>query len=220
MKKFPELAICIGVIRSVRGEKDNYRIEELRKKAHARVRQRYDAATLKDNVTVRAYRDFYWQLKIDPTKIRPSGEALLRRVVNGSDLPKISNVVDAYNLASMETIIPISGFDFDRLEPPFQVRFAADGEAFTGLGMKTPMLLTSEMLVLADARQILCVYPYRDSDSTEITAETQNAATFAYGAPGISASQLQKAVETALEYIRQVSGGQIWSVNVFKCGSA
>jgi phosphoenolpyruvate synthase (EC 2.7.9.2) len=38
---------------------------------------------LKEDPVVRAYRDFYWRLGIDPTKVRPSSEALARRAFRG-----------------------------------------------------------------------------------------------------------------------------------------
>jgi len=118
--KFPKLSICIGIVNNVHVEKQNEQIQRLKKAIYEEVRAKYNIETLKDNPTVRAYRDFYWRLNIDPTKTRPSGEALLRRVLHGDELPQISTVVDAYNLASMKTIIPISGFDKDRLNPQFK----------------------------------------------------------------------------------------------------
>ena len=215
LSKFPELAICIGTVNGVLVEKENEQIRKLKKSVYEEVRAKYNIETLKDNSTVRAYRDFYWKLGIDPTKTRPSGEALLRRVLHGGDLPCISNVVDAYNLASMKTIIPISGFDKDRLSPPFQVRFANNGEAFVGIGMSKPLILTDNMLVLADERQILCIYPYRDADYTKITEKTRNVVIIGYGAPGIERNQLEEAVETTLSYIKGVSGGEIQTIRVF-----
>jgi len=174
---------------------------------------------LKDNPTVRAYRDFYWNLDIDPTKTRPSGEALLRRVPHGHELPHISTVVDAYNLASMKTIIPISGFGKDLLNPPLNIRFAKKGETFTGIGMNKPMTLTDGMLVLADENQILCIYPYRDSDRTKIIEQTRNVLVVGYGAPGITEEQLKEAVEIAVSYIKLVSGGETEKTKVFKTPS-
>lgn len=165
---------------------------------------------------MRAYRDFYWKLDIDPTKTRPSGKALLRRVLHAKELPRISTVVDAYNLASMKTIIPISGFDKDQLNPPFQVRFARNSETFTGIGMNKPMTLTDKMLVLADEKQILCIYPYRDSDHTKITGQTRNVLIVGYGAPGITEEQLKEAVETTISYIKLVSDGKTEMTKVFK----
>jgi DNA/RNA-binding domain of Phe-tRNA-synthetase-like protein len=215
--KFPELTICVGVINEVYVEKANKRLHELKRAVYTEIKTKYDIDTLKDDLTVRAYRGFYWKLDIDPTKTRPSGEALLRRVLHGTELPSISTVVDAYNLASMKTLIPISGFDKDCLNLPFQVRFAKDGETFTGIGMGKPMPLTDNMLVLADEKHVLCVYPYRDADQTKITEQTRNMLIIGYGAPGITEEQLKEAVETTLTYIKQVSKGKIEMVKVFSC---
>jgi DNA/RNA-binding domain of Phe-tRNA-synthetase-like protein len=213
--KFPELAICIGIINNVRVEKENEQIQQLKKAVYEEVRTKYNIETLKDNPTVRAYRDFYWKLDVDPTKTRPSGEALLRRVLHGKELPCISTVVDAYNLASTKTIIPTSGFDKDRLSPPFQIRFAKYGEIFTGIGMNKPMTLTDKILVLSDENQILCIYPYRDSDHAKITEQTRNLLIVGYGAPRITETQLKDALETTMSYIEQVSDGKTETTKVF-----
>jgi DNA/RNA-binding domain of Phe-tRNA-synthetase-like protein len=214
-EKFPKIAVDIGIINNVVVEKENEKIRELKIAAYSEVRAKHDVEKLKDNPVIRAYRDFYWKLDIDPTKTRPSGEALLRRVLHGNELPTISTAVDAYNLASMKTIIPISGFDKEKLNPPFNVRFAENGEEFTGIGMEKPTTLTSKMLVLADSKRVLCIYPHRDADYTKITEKTKNILVVGYGAPGITAQQLKEAVETALSYIKKVSGGEIEMVKVF-----
>ena len=218
-QKFPELTICIGIVNNVHVEKESDQIQELKEAVYKEVRTKYNIETLRDNPTVRAYRDFYWKLDVDPTKTRPSGEALLRRVLHRRELPCISTVVDAYNLASLQTIIPISGFDKDRLNPPFQIRFAKNGEAFTGIGMNKPMTLTDKTLVLTDENQILCIYPYRDSDHTKITRQTGNVLVVGYGALGITEQQLKETVKTTISYIKLVSGGETETIKVFETPS-
>jgi DNA/RNA-binding domain of Phe-tRNA-synthetase-like protein len=217
-KRFPELKICIGEIDSLCNEKTNEYIQRLSDTVLSEVRAKHSIETLKDDPRVRAYRDFYWKLDIDPTKTRPSGEALLRRVLHGDELPRISTVVDAYNLASTKTIIPISGFDTARLKPPFQIRFATN-EVIMGIGKNRPMSLADGTLVLADEQRVLCIYPYRDSDHSKITLQTHNALIIAYGAPGITENQLVRAVETALSYIVQTSRGEIKMARTFSAGS-
>jgi len=217
--RFPELAVCIGTITDIHNEKENERIEQLREAVYLEVKTKHNIETLKDNPTVRAFRDFYWKLGIDPTKTRPSGEALLRRVLHGDELPHISAVVDAYNLASTKTILPISGFDVDLLNQPFHVRFAKNGETFTGIGMDKPITLTEQMLVLADQKQVLCIYPYRDTDLTKITMQTRNAMIIVYGVPGIDEQVLKEAAETTLDYIRLVSQGKTGTTKVFSASA-
>jgi len=216
--QFPNLVIGVGLINGVCIEKNNQQLCHLKKIVYEEVDGRFEIDRLKEDMTVRAYRDFYWKLDIDPTKTRPSGEALLRRVLHGEELPNISTAVDAYNLASMKTIIPISGFDLYRIAPPFQVRFAKENETFTGIGMKTPILLKRNMLVLADEKQVLCIYPYRDCDYTKITLQTRNVALVGYGVPGTTSSQIKEAVEMALSFISKVAGGKMESTNVFRSG--
>ncbi|MBS7632631.1 hypothetical protein KEJ15_03280 [Candidatus Bathyarchaeota archaeon] len=214
-KHFLSLSVCVGSIRNIHVEKINTVLEDLKKTVYDEARASYTIEALKDNPTVRAYRDFYWKLGIDPTKTRPSGEALLRRVLNGNELPNISTAVDAYNLASLKTIIPISGFDKKVLQPPLKVRQSQEGESFKGIGMDKPVSLTANMLVLVDRERVLCIYPYRDSDHSKITAATQDAVIVGYGAPNVPETKVVQAVETALNYIKQTSSGEIESVKVF-----
>lgn len=212
--RFPNLLVCTGVIRDVRIE-HNTRTEELKQSITTRMRQSYQIEQLKDDATVRAYRDLYWSLGIDPTKTRPSGEALLRRILHGNEIPTISNVVDAYNLASLETIIPLSGFDFNLISLPLEICFSREMDEFKGIGMSVSEKIGEKVLLVADKKQILCVYPYRDADATKITEKTKNVLIIGYGAPDITRKQLVDAVEKALGYIENVAGGVKETVNVF-----
>lgn len=81
--------------------------------------------------------------------------------------------------------------------------------------MNKPRNLTDKMLVLADEKQILCIYPYRDSDKTKITEQTRNVIIVGYGGPGITEKQLKKAAETATSYVSMVSDGETGIIKVF-----
>lgn len=214
--RFPNMLLCAGVIRGVKVEQTNAQVEALRRTVTEEVRGKYRLELLKDNPTIRAYRDLFWSLGVDPTKTRPSGEALLRRVLHGREIPRISTVVDSYNLASLKTTIPLSGFDLDALHLPLCVRFSLQNEEFHGIGMDASIKLSRKMLVLADSEQIVCIYPYRDAKTTRITKETGNVVIVGYGAPQISQNELTSAVETALSFIQQTSGGKIETVSIFK----
>lgn len=211
--RFPRLAVSVGIIKNVRVEQ-SAEVERLRNLVFAQICSAFKLEELKDNPVVRAYRDFFWALNIDPTKTRPSGEALLRRVLHGQDIPRISSAVDAYNLASLQTIVPISGFDLDTLTPPLHIRFSKEGDVFQGIDMQAPKRLEERMLVVADRQQILCIYPHRDADSTKITFKTENVLLVGYGAPNISKDKLVEAVNLASSYINQTSGGRIEGIEV------
>ncbi len=53
-----------------------------------------------------AVRAMYRRVGLDPTKRRPSSEALLRRVRKGEPLPRINSLVDVCNWCSLEFQLP------------------------------------------------------------------------------------------------------------------
>src|SRR5207245_9542815 len=86
----------------------------------------------------RAYRDFFCRVGVDPTKVRPAAEALLRRVIQGKPFPRINALVDGYNLASAETRIALAAFDIANLRGDLRMRRSRPGETFLGIGMRHP----------------------------------------------------------------------------------
>jgi len=161
-------------------------------------------------VIIRAYRDFYWRyLNIDPTKIRPSGEALARRVLQGKDIPRINNLVDAYNLASMRTFIAFGAYDLDEIQLPLYFKIPNPGEEFLGIGMKEPKKLSGKELALYDQKGIIALYPYRDSERTKIRDKTKNVLLITCGVPGISRDKLNEAEFIATNYIIRFTGATL-----------
>ncbi len=95
-----------------------------------------DPEYLKNDSVVRAYRDFYWRIGIDPTKTRPSGEALRRRLARGNRFPRINIVVDIGNIVSVETLVPIGLYDREKVMGDLHLVMSKGSEEFLGLGKK------------------------------------------------------------------------------------
>ena len=74
---------------------------------------------------VRAVRAMFRAWGLDPSKYRPSAEALLRRIAQGKGLYQISNIVDIVNLGQIETGWPYGCYDRDRVRPPVTHRLGA-----------------------------------------------------------------------------------------------
>ena len=161
---------------------------------------------LQDLPIFRAYRDFYWKVGIDPTKTRPAGEALARRIVSGKRLPTINTLVDSYNIASSESHVAIAAFDLDTISSgSLFMRTARSGEAFLGIGMGKPMALTGIEVVIEDASNsnLIAVYPYRDSDATKVAEKTRHVLMMMCGVPGIKDEELQSAAFLTKSYIEK-----------------
>src|SRR5439155_13775077 len=74
--------------------------EQERDQATARLTARYGGKPTTDVPGVAEARALFHALDLDPTKTRPSSEALLRRVLQGKGLPQVNPAVDVCNLCS------------------------------------------------------------------------------------------------------------------------
>ena len=113
-----------------------------------RLRDRYTGQTPAQIAGLRAARDLYKRFGVDPTKTRPSSEALLRRVLRNQPLPRIQNAVDLGNLVSLEILLPLGLYDVDKLQGPVVLRCGSAGERYAGI-RKDDVHLEGR-LVLAD----------------------------------------------------------------------
>jgi DNA/RNA-binding domain of Phe-tRNA-synthetase-like protein len=206
--RFPELEVLTCKINGVRIERRNVELEKFEDEILKQVREQYSLESLKDGSNFRAYRDFFWKIGIDPTKIRPAAEALIRRTLGGKSIPSINTLVDAYNLASIKTEIALAAFDADKLKGELVMRFAETGEEFLGIGMKKPMLLNGGEIVVSDGEKLVAVYPHRDAEDTKITEKTKNVILLVCGVPSIREKALQNAAQVALEYILRFCNGE------------
>ena len=206
--RFPELTVLTCNMEGVKVEKTNVELEKFKNETMKQVREKYDLESLKNVSTFRAYRDFFWKVGIDPTKIRPAAEALIRRILGGKAIPHINTSVDAYNLASIKTEIALAAFDADKLKDNLLMRFAEKGEEFLGIGMEKPMLLQGGEIVVSDDEKLVAIYPYRDADSTKITEKTKNVMLLVCGVPGIEEKTLRDAIRVTLDYVVQFCNGE------------
>lgn len=97
-------------------------------------RGQFTVATLADAKEIQAVRAMFREWGMDPSKYRPSSEALLRRVVQGKGLYFISNIVDIVNLGSIETGWPYGCYDRAKLRPPIAFRHGTAGESYERVG--------------------------------------------------------------------------------------
>jgi DNA/RNA-binding domain of Phe-tRNA-synthetase-like protein len=113
---------------------------------------------LADIPELRCWREAYKAFGVKKTSYRSSVERLLKRVQQGSGLPRVNNLVDAYNLISLRYRMPVGADDLDRVVSPLGFRFARPGDTFIALGDESaePDPPAPGEVVYADAEKLLC----------------------------------------------------------------
>jgi DNA/RNA-binding domain of Phe-tRNA-synthetase-like protein len=119
-----------------------------------------------------AVRTMYKRVGLDPTRTRPSSEALLRRVRKGDALPRINSLVDVINWSSVESQLPFGLYDLDRVHGAVTLRLGAAGEAYAGI--RKDAVHVEGRLTLADDEGAFG-NPTSDSARTMVTVATTRA---------------------------------------------
>lgn len=211
---YGDLRLACVEIRGMKIGIGSEKVTGLLKEASERISSSVSLETVKDRADFRAYRDFFWRLGVDPTKTRPASEALVRRILKGSSIPRINDFVDAYNLASIETGIPIAAFDLNAVGEEVTLRFSNPGEEFLGIGMPSGKGLMQGILVMSSSDILIAIYPYRDAEESKITLETSDAVLISCGVPGISSDAIANAAGRARDSVISACGGHPSKVRV------
>jgi DNA/RNA-binding domain of Phe-tRNA-synthetase-like protein len=178
-------------------------LEEFKMATIESVRGKFAVDDIKDHEMIRAYRDFYWSIGIDPTKTRPAQEALLRRILQGKELPIINTAVDTYNLVSLSTLIPFAAFDADKISGDLLLRQAQEEEEFQGIGMDEPKELEGNEIIMTDSVRSVAIFPYRDADHSKVTPQTKRIHLVACGAPGIEEATIDEAMDHCCKALKK-----------------
>lgn len=150
-------------------------------------------------------RAMYRATGLDPTRRRPSSEALLRRVMRGDGLPRINSLVDICNWCSLEFQLPYGLYDRDRIEGEVELRLGAAGEEYAGI--RKDVVHVAERLTLADALGPFG-NPSSDSARTMVQPGASRVLVVIYSPAQVPAGRLSAVVETTSRRIVQFAGGR------------
>jgi DNA/RNA-binding domain of Phe-tRNA-synthetase-like protein len=179
----------------------------------ARLATHYAGKQPADIPGVSETRALFHQLDIDPTKTRPSSEALLRRVLQGKGLPRVNPAVDVCNLCSLEHQLPFGLYDRDLVRGRIHVRVGREGEGYPGIRKQRVNL--SGRLLLADEDGPYGA-PTSDSSRTSVTASTRHLLVVVFCPLERAGKHLSSALEHVSGSLTRYCGASIAAVRVIQ----
>lgn len=150
-------------------------------------------------------RTMYKRVGIDPTKTRPSNEALLRRVRKGSSLPRVNSLVDVINWCSVEFQLPYGLYDQRHIRGPIELRLGRAGEEYAGI--RKDAVHVGGRITLVDAEGPFG-NPTSDSARTMVTTATTDAMVVVFAPVDVDPRRLTEVLDTTATRMRDVAGGE------------
>jgi DNA/RNA-binding domain of Phe-tRNA-synthetase-like protein len=129
----------------------------------------------------------------DPSRYRPSSEALTRRVIAGKALYHVSNLVDSGNLVSLMTGVPVGIYDTAKINGAMHLTIGGEGDSYKGIGRGRINLEGLPMLRDGDGP---FGTPFSDSARTAVSDETSHAVVVLYGL-NVDVAHVEAAAEVA-----------------------
>ena len=141
------------------------------------VKKHIGATPLSQIASLAAWRGALRKFGVDPTQIRSSAEALLRRLIKKGDIPSINLLVDIGNLVSIRYALPVAVFDTRALQGPVTVHFADGSERYTTLGQSEVEHPEVGEVVFSDETGLVIArrWCWRQSEQSAAQADTTSA---------------------------------------------
>jgi len=152
-----------------------------------------------------AVRTMYKRVGIDPTKRRPSSEALLRRVRKGEPLPRINSMVDVCNWCSLEFQLPYGLYDASRIEGDVVLRLGQEGESYPGI--RKDDVHVGGRITLADSIGPFG-NPTSDSARTMVTTGTREGLVVVFAPQELEARRLAHVLDVTARRMQEFTGAR------------
>ena len=148
-------------------------------------------------------RTMYKRVGLDPTKTRPSSEALLRRVRKGDSLPRINSMVDVCNWCSLEFQLPYGLYDSAHIDGDVELRIGRAGESYPGI--RKDAVHVEGRIALAD-RIGPFGNPTSDSARTMVTTETRQAMLVVFAPREVDTKRLAQVLDATSRRMSEFTG--------------
>jgi DNA/RNA-binding domain of Phe-tRNA-synthetase-like protein len=145
----------------------------------------------------------YKHVGLDPTKRRPSSEALLRRVRKGDPLPRINSMVDVCNWCSLEFQLPYGLYDAAHIDGDVVLRLGAPGESYPGI--RKDDVHVGGRITLAD-RFGPFGNPTSDSARTMVTTGTTSALVVVFAPFELDERRLSHVIDVTAQRMNEFTG--------------
>jgi DNA/RNA-binding domain of Phe-tRNA-synthetase-like protein len=145
----------------------------------------------------------YKRLGLDPTKTRPSSEALLRRVRKGDSLPRINSMVDVCNWCSLEFQLPYGLYDAAHIDGDVELRLGRAGESYPGI--RKDDVHVGGRIALAD-RVGPFGNPTSDSARTMVTTATTRALLVVFAPREVEPRRLAQVLDATSRRMSEFTG--------------
>ncbi|MEM2890507.1 MAG: phenylalanine--tRNA ligase beta subunit-related protein [Candidatus Hadarchaeum sp.] len=211
-EKYPGFVAGYVMASGVTVEPTVEKLEERKQQVLSELKAKLGTVDLAELPEIKAHRDFFSAMGVDPSSHRPAPEYLLRRALDNR-FPSVNNVVDSCLLATVEHMVSVSVHDLEKVKGELRTTLATDTVPFELIDGRKVSPRPGEV-ILRDDQRVLSAYTAGDAKAAMITYKTSRIAIVVWNAPGIPRDRVEAAVNSLAVYARRYCGGYVEHVEV------
>ena len=209
LNKFPSLNMGIVVAKGVDNTGSDEKIYELLEEVEKLIQMNFVSEKLAENEMISPWRAAYSEFGAKPSKYHNSVESLMRTVLKGKKIPKISKLVDLYNYLSLKHLVPMGADDLSKIEGDIKLKFAKGKEKFTPLGKTEKEEVDKGEVIYSDDKKVLCrKWNWRECDQSKITKDTQDVIIYIEGLFPVTKEKIIEVCKETVDLVQSFCGGK------------
>jgi DNA/RNA-binding domain of Phe-tRNA-synthetase-like protein len=197
VEKIPGLQLGILEIHNFKVSKYSESVQNTFHNLFSYIENKYADVPPSSDQIISAVRRMYRRIGWEPTRYRPSSEAMIRRILKRKGLYNINNAVDLGNVASTWFHLPMGLYDMNKIDGKIEIDVGKVDETYKGLSID--LIHAEGKLILRDNLGIFG-NPTADSERTCINSETKEVMAIFFTPPEVERIHL----EETLNYLTQL----------------
>jgi len=186
--KIPGLKIGVLAGQNVTIRKKSATVDSEIKSLYKFIHDKFLSSPPSSDAVVSSVRRMYRRIGWEPTRYRPSSEAMIRRILKNTGLYNINNLVDLGNIVSTRFHLPLGLYDHSKINGTITIDVGKSEEFYEGLSILK--IHAAGKLILRDLSGIFG-NPTADSRRTCIANDTKNILAIFFTPPEISDSYIK-----------------------------
>ncbi len=166
---------CLGIVvaKGMDNHQKRSKIDAILAESIEKFLAEHKESNVRELPTIKAYRDAFTALEMNPNKFMCSIEALTKRVQKGGALPAINSIVDIGNAFSMKYLFAMGAHDYGKMSADFEVRFSSEEDSFLPMGEDQVEKMPAGELVYVSGNTVKTRrWIWRQSEDGKITEES------------------------------------------------
>ena len=169
-----------------------------------------DRRSIRSHPGLQRIREILKTIGSDPRRHPPSTEKLLQYARTRCTLPAINNLVDCYNLISLQSLCSLGAHDLDRIALPVRLQQFTSEQTFVPLGNPEPQtVLSGEFGYVDQQERVLCRLDSLQADFSKVTTDTRSVILIVEATDATPSVALNQLLQRTANDVRTHCGGTV-----------